>query len=145
MNIIVSSCLLGENCRYDGNNNFVEIISEYLHDFNLIGVCPEILGGLPIPRPPAEIQDGLVITSTNIDVTKNFYFGAQKTLEIAKLNDVKIAILKEKSPSCGSTKIYDGTFSKSLIKGEGVTTSLLRKNNIIVLNEHNFIDFFKNI
>lgn len=145
MKIIVSACLLGENCRYDGNHNLIDDLTENLQNYEIISVCPEVLGGLATPRPSAEIKDKRVIANDNTDVTKEFLEGAKKTLEIAKENNSKIAILKEKSPSCGSCKIYDGTFTRNLIDGEGVTTKLLRKNNIVVLNELNYSVFIKQL
>lgn len=145
MKIIVSACLLGENCRYDGDNNLIPNLIDNLQNFETIPVCPEVLGGLATPRPSAEIKDKRVITNTRTDVTKEFLEGAEKTLEIAKNNNCTIAILKEKSPSCGSCKIYDGTFTRNLIDGEGITTKLLRENDIAVLNELNYLDFIREI
>ena len=142
MKILVSACLLGENCRYDASNNLIPNLSENLKNYQIIPVCPEVLGNLPTPRPPAEIKNNSVVTKDNEEVTLQFIEGANKTLDIALSNFCDIAILKEKSPSCGSSFIYDGSFSKSLIKGEGITTNLLRKNNILVLNENNYIEYF---
>lgn len=102
----------------------------------LIPICPEQLGGLPNPREPAEIQkSGRVLTKSGKDITKNLARGAKETLEIAKKLNIKEAILKTKSPSCGSGLIYDGTFSKKAIKGDGITTALLKKNKIKVITE----------
>ena len=143
MKIIVSACLLGDNCKYNGGNNYNRELSNFLKDYEVIKVCPEVMGGLSIPRVPSEIKNDKVINKEGVDVTFEYQLGALKTLEIAKDNNIKIAILKSNSPSCGSGKIYDGTFSKTLINGDGVTTKLLKENKIIVLNEENFIDYLK--
>ena len=143
MKIIVSACLLGDNCKYNGGNNYNRELSNFLKDYEVIKVCPEVMGGLSIPRVPSEIKNGKVINQEGVDVTHEYQLGALKTLEIAKDNNIKIAILKSNSPSCGSGKIYDGTFSKTLINGDGVTAKLLKENKIIVLNEENFIDYLK--
>jgi len=142
--ILVSACLLGINCKYDGTSNKNEKILKLAKDFILIPVCPEILGGLPIPREPAEQKGKRVITKSGEDATKYFERGAKEVLKICKILKIKKAILKQKSPSCGCGKIYDGTFSGKLIKGEGATTKLLKKNKIKVFTEENFEKIFKN-
>lgn len=136
MRILVSSCLLGISCRYDGKSKPNKKIISLMDKHTLIPVCPESLGGLPIPRVASEICENRVISATNKDVTKNYKLGAEETLKIAKLYDVDLAILKEKSPSCGYKEIYDGTFSRNLIKGMGITAKLLSENNIKVLGEN---------
>lgn len=135
MKLLASACLLGINCKYNGKNNKNNKILELLKDHDLIPVCPEILGGLPIPRIPSEIQNNKVITKDGRDVTKEYQKGAEETLKIAKLYDCEIAILKEKSPSCGCGKIYDGTFTTNLISGDGITARLLKENNIKIIGE----------
>jgi uncharacterized protein YbbK (DUF523 family) len=138
MNILVSACLLGEDCRYDGKSNYNEEIFKLSLKHNLIPVCPEQIGGLPTPRVPAEIKLDRVINKNGEDVTNEFICGANKTLEIAKAFDCKYAILKSISPSCGVFKIYSGNFDKVLVDGNGVTGDILIKNNIIVFDENNF-------
>ena len=133
--ILVSACLLGINCKYDGTNNKNDKVIEYLKDKEVIPICPEIMGGLPTPRVPSEIKDDTVITKDNIDVTNNFSKGAEEVLYLAKLFNVKKALLKAKSPSCGVGEIYDGTFTHTKIKGDGITTRLLKENNIEVITE----------
>ena len=133
--ILVSACLLGINCKYDGENNKNDKVLEYLKDKEVIPICPEIMGGLPTPRIPSEIKDNKVITKENNDVTYNFVKGAEEVLYLAKLLNVKKALLKAKSPSCGVGEIYDGTFTHTKIKGDGITTRLLKENNIEVLTE----------
>ena len=138
MKIMVSACLLGENVKYNGGNNKNEELINFLKDFEVIKVCPECLGGLPIPRDPAEVRDNHVYTKNDKDVTESFMLGAKKTLEIAKANDIKVAILKKNSPSCGFGTTYDGTFTHTIIEGNGITADLLNKNGIIVFNEENY-------
>jgi len=135
VNILVSACLLGCKCRYDGDDNWVKAVAELEKNYTLIPICPEEMGGLPTPRLPAEIQNSKVINKAGADVTEEFRMGAQLALEIAKKHNCKLAILKERSPSCGRGKVYDGTFSKRLIAGNGVTTQLLLENGIEVIGE----------
>lgn len=131
--ILVSACLLGTNCKYSGGNNYSEEVMEYLKDYEIIPICPEQLGGLPTPRPASEIIGDKVINNEGTDVTSNYQNGAEEALKIAKLLGIKKALLKAKSPSCGNGKIYDGTFSGTLIDGDGITTKLLKENNIEVI------------
>ncbi|MGL4990717.1 MAG: DUF523 domain-containing protein [Sarcina sp.] len=143
--ILVSACLLGENCKYNGGNNKSNIIIEYLKGKEFIKICPEELGGLKTPRNPAEIigSANLVLKGKNFilnnngqNVTKEFVKGAVKSLEIAKVNNCNMAILKSNSPSCGKGIVYDGTFNNIKIKGNGITTQLLLDNKIEVLTEN---------
>ena len=131
--ILVSACLLGTNCKYSGGNNYSEEVMEYLKDYEIIPICPEQLGGLPTPRPASEIIGDKVINNEGTDVTSNYQKGAEEALKIAKLLGIKKTLLKAKSPSCGNGKIYDGTFSGTLIDGDGITTKLLKENNIEVI------------
>ncbi len=133
--IIVSACLLGENCKYSGGNNKDEKVIALSQDFELIPVCPECFGGLPIPREPSEIKDGRVYSKSGKDLTDQFLTGAEHTLYIAQEKNCPAALLKENSPSCGFGKIYDGTFSGALCDGNGITADLLNKNGIAVFGE----------
>ena len=135
MNILISGCLLGLKCRYDAKEKKLPEIEKLIESYNLIPVCPEQLGGLPTPRIPAERVKDRIITQVGVDVTKEYQIGAEEALKIAKLYNCKKAILKEKSPSCGCRKIYDGTFSRNLIVGNGVTADLLLKNGIEIFGE----------
>ena len=138
--ILVSACLLGVNCQYNGESDFTKELLEFLKNKGeFITVCPEVLGGLPIPRDGAEIVGDKVKTAKGNDVTKEFLKGAEKVLKFAKENNVDLAILKAKSPSCGVDIIYDGTFSRKLIEGDGITAALLRKNGIKVMTEKDLI------
>lgn len=133
--ILVSSCLLGSNCKYNGLNNKNDKVLEYIKDKKVIPICPEIMGGLPIPRTPSEIKNNKVITKEGIDVTNNYKKGAEEALYLAKIFNVKKALLKSKSPSCGKNKIYDGSFTSTIIEGNGITTKLLIENGIEVITE----------
>ena len=137
--IIVSACLVGINCKYNGDNNDNDKVKEYLKDKEYIIICPEQLGGLTTPRNPSEIininGERKVFTCDSIDVTKNFINGAKESLKIAKIYNCKKALLKEGSPSCGCNFIYDGTFSGKKIPGQGITTTLFKENNIEVFSE----------
>lgn len=132
--ILVSACLAGINCKYNGKNNENKKIIELIKNKDVILVCPEQLGGLKTPRTPAERQGNKVINKDNIDVTKEYQKGAEEVLELANKLNIKTAILKSKSPSCGKGKIYDGTFSDNLIDGNGITTELLEKHGIKVIS-----------
>jgi len=138
---LVSSCLAGVNCRYDGKNNKNKVIGEFVNQGQAIFVCPEQLGGLPTPRTSCEIVmdetcNKKVISKDEQDFTEEFTAGAEKTLAIANAKGIKQAILKSKSPSCGCGLIYNGTFSGKLIKGNGLTAELLIKNGIEVYTEN---------
>lgn len=138
-NILISACLLGVDCKYNGSNNKLddEIINLLKEKYNLIPVCPEIMGGMPTPRNPIEIKDGKVFDYDGEEFTKEFEKGSEEVLKLAKLYNSSIAILKEKSPSCGSNYIYDGTFNHQKIKGMGFTAQKLSKENIKLFNEEN--------
>ena len=135
---LVSACLCGVNCKYNGKNNLNEKCLELFKEGRAILVCPEQLGGLKTPRDPSEIKGNKVISIENQDVTIEFQRGAEETLKIAKMAGIKKAILKEGSPSCGSNFIYDGSFKGIKIEGEGLLASLLRKNNIEVISSDNY-------
>ncbi len=134
--ILISACLAGVNCKYNGDNNENKKIIELIKNEDVILVCPEQLGGLQTPRTPAEIKEGKVVNKDGIDVTKEYQKGAQEVLALAQKFNIKTAILKSKSPSCGKGKIYDGTFSGTLIDGNGITTELLEKNGIKVISSN---------
>lgn len=139
MKIAVSACLLGECCRYDGTSRPCEAVLALKGAHELIPVCPEQLAGLPVPHPPCEVDSSVryprVVDSEGYDRSSDFTAGAEKALALAQENDVKLAILKERSPSCASDYLYDGTFSGNLIPGCGITTRLLRENGIRVIGE----------
>jgi len=133
--IIVSACLAGINCRWDGQARPSLKVIKLVKQGKAIPVCPEQLGGLTTPRTPAEQKGNKVFTKDGKDVTSQFKRGANEALKIAKLANCQGAILKAKSPSCGCGKIYDGSFCGKLIKGDGVFAKLLKKNKIKVFTE----------
>ena len=134
-NLLISSCLVGNNTKYNGKNNYLPLIEKLKDKYNLIVICPEVMGGLSIPRDPSEIKGDKVISNKGNDVTKEYNLGAKIALDLAKKYNCKKALLMEKSPSCGVKKIYDGTFSKNLIDGMGITTKLLYENKIEVYSK----------
>ena len=135
--ILVSACLLGICCRYDGRGNPYDAVLSLLNrdDITLIPVCPEQLGGMSTPRIPSERRGERVVNRAGEDVTSQFIRGAEEALRIAKLYGCQVAVLKERSPSCGCGRIYDGTFSGKLTDGDGVTAELLRREGIKVYGE----------
>jgi uncharacterized protein YbbK (DUF523 family) len=132
---LVSACLAGFNTYYDGSNKADRKVIDLVKAGKAIAICPEQLAGFSTPREKTEIKGGRVFTESGKDVTEQVRKGAQEVLRIAKLFGVKEAILKSKSPSCGKGKVYDGTFSGKLVKGNGITAELLMKNGIKVLSE----------
>lgn len=143
--ILISACLLGVNCKYSGGNNKNTTLISLLKDKKIIPVCPEELGGLPTPREPAEIVHGTssevlqdkakICLKDGTDVTKYFLKGAKKTKKIAQSHPICLAIMKERSPSCGVEKIYDGSFMGKVIPGSGIFTTLLKEMGIPVISE----------
>jgi uncharacterized protein YbbK (DUF523 family) len=133
--IIISACLAGVNCKYNGQNNYNQKIMNIIKNNDVILICPEQLGGLSTPRNPSEIRGNRVINNCNEDVTDNYNRGAEEVLRLCKELNIKKAILKSRSPSCGKGIIYDGTFSHKKIQGNGITAALLIKNDIEVLTE----------
>lgn len=134
MKILVSACLLGENCKYSGGNNRSEHVLRFVKGHEIFPVCPEVMGGLPVPRPPAEIVNGVVMNTEGVSVDKEFRLGAQKALAIALENQVDLAILQSRSPSCGPKAVYDGSFSKRLIPGMGIFAAMLKEHGIRVID-----------
>ena len=131
MTILISACLLGACCRYDGASKAHPLAALLAERHTLVPVCPEQLGGLPTPRPPAERRGGRVVTQSG-DVTEQYLRGAEETLKLCKLLGCEAAVLKERSPSCGRGQVYDGTFSGTLTAGDGVTAELLAAHGILV-------------
>lgn len=144
MNVLVSRCLLGYKCRYDGLDNkipYLKEIKEKYPKINFISICPEVDGGLEIPRKACEIRYNRAITIDLEDKTLEFKKGAKFAKDLALKNKVKFAILKEKSPSCGKDLVYDGTFSHILVKGDGFTCKELKKCGIIIFSEREIDKF----
>ncbi|WP_417532785.1 DUF523 domain-containing protein [Marinobacterium stanieri] len=139
--ILVSACLMGAKVRYDGRDNLLDhpVLKRWHEEGRIVSVCPETLGGLPTPRPPAEIQSRfpiLVTTKDDEDVTPEFLSGAEETLDLARRYDCSCALMKARSPSCGSRETYDGSFSGELVEAPGVAAGELLQNGIPVFNEY---------
>ena len=136
--LLVSACLLGENCKYSGGNNALppEALAALEERFRLVSVCPEREGGLPTPRVPSERQGSRVVNREGEDVTEAFRTGAALTLKRAEEEGCRLALLKERSPSCGSSLIYDGSFTGTVVPGEGVTAELLKSHGLSVCGEN---------
>lgn len=138
--VLVSQCLLGIDCRYDGGNNFCENIVRLADLCEVIPVCPEMLGGMTTPRRPSERIDGRVVDSAGEDVTACFERGAQQALRLAEFYGAEYAVLKQSSPSCGSVTVYDGTFSGRKIPGKGVTAELFEGIGMRIFDEKHIND-----
>lgn len=134
MKVAVSACLLGDNCKYNGGNNYSEKVAKYVNGHEVIPVCPEVMGGLPTPREPSEIVNGIVKHRDGSLVDAEFKKGAEMALEKVIEGGAELVILQSRSPSCGVRSIYDGTFSGTLTSGQGIFAKLLIDNNIKVLD-----------
>lgn len=147
VNIIVSACLLGYNCKYNGLNNYNKTVCEIssLDCVKVFPVCPEMDGGLSSPRKPCEIVNDKVLTKDGDDYTQYYSKGAEIALDVAKENNCRIAILKAKSPSCGFKKVYDGTFTHTLIEGNGIACGKLIKNGIKVYTEEDALKLVEDL
>lgn len=155
--IMISACLIGEQVKYNGKDNLQEseILNLWQKEGRLVPICPEVEGGLPVPRNPAEIVGGegtdilsesyRVIDKTGKDVTAAFLQGAEETLKVVRKHEIQLAVLKEGSPSCGSGAIYNGRFTGTKITGQGVTTALLRKHNVTVFSEEQLPEALKHL
>lgn len=136
---VVSACLLGDNCKYNGGNNDTPQVRAFLEGKHYLAICPEVLGGLPVPRPAAELREGRVYNREGLDVTEQFQAGALETLSLARKEAERLgepvegAILQARSPSCGFQMIYDGSFSGKLIPGNGITAALFLEEGIPVV------------
>ena len=138
--ILVSACLLGENCKYDGGNNDNLYVKLFLKDKEYVAFCPEIAGGLDAPRPPCEMCQGRVMNVKGEDMTEEFTDGAEQALDLCLETGAELAVLKEGSPSCGVNWIYDGTFDHVRIPGKGVTAALLAENGINCISEEDIVN-----
>ena len=135
MAVVVSACLLGEKCKWDGGTNFSPEVAVLAAGRNVIPVCPETAGGLPVPRLPAEIREGSVVRRDGVSVDAAFRGGAEKCLAHCAGAEIDCAILKARSPSCGSGQVYDGSFSGRLVPGDGVFAAMLKEKGIPVFTE----------
>ena len=141
--LLISACLLGSNCKYSGGNNYHPLTEALRDRYELVPVCPECMGGLPIPHDPAERVGDKVISRSGADVTAPFQRGAELTLRRAQQTGARLALLKERSPSCGYGAIYDGTFTGTVVPGSGVAAALLAKNGVMVYGENRIKELLK--
>ena len=141
--LLISACLLGENCKYNGGNNYNAAVEALKERCDFVPVCPEQDGGLPTPRTPSERLRGRVVSKDGKDVTAQFTKGAQLALEAALENGCKTALLKERSPSCGCGTIYDGSFSGTVVPGDGVTAELLKQHGITIYGESQITELMR--
>ena len=139
MKIVVSACLLGENCKYNGGNNYSDAIAEFVKGREVIPVCPERLAGLGIPREPIEIVDGVVRRKDGTSVHDALRDAVEQILAELKGQDIECVILKSRSPTCGVKQVYDGSFSGKLVDGMGVLAAELQKNGYKVMDSEDFI------
>lgn len=134
MKVVVSACLLGENCKYNAGNNYSAAVEEFLKGKEIIPVCPEVLAGLGIPRTPMEIVDGVLINRDGICVDEKVRKAVDKILNRLRQEEISCAVLKSRSPTCGVRNVYDGTFSGTLISGQGVLADALAKAGYTVID-----------
>lgn len=132
--IAVSACLLGENCKYNGGNNRNEAVLKFLEGKEVIPVCPEVLGGLPVPRIPAEIRDGVAWNRNGENVDEQFKRGVELTMKAFAEEDIELAVLQSRSPTCGVKQVYDGTFTGTLIPGQGLLVKALTEKGYKVID-----------
>ena len=144
MKIGVSACLVGKNTKYDGKNNYNEFVMQFLKDKEYVLICPEVFGGLPTPRIPSEQKNEKVFDKNGNDVTYQFNSGANEALQILKKHGITTVILKERSPSCGYKHIYDGSFTKKIIDGNGVFAKLAIENGFTIYTETDIEKIIKN-
>lgn len=140
MVILVSACLLGRNCKYNGENNYNPKIAEFCKGHEVIEVCPEVEGGLLIPRVPSEIVNGTVINREGVNVDKEYRAGVSAILERTKDKKIDLAVLQARSPSCGSKQVYDGTFTGKLIEGQGIFAKTLSEMGIKIIDSSEFTE-----
>ena len=133
--LLISACLLGRNCKYNGGNNYAPLTEELKERYDLVPVCPEAFGLLPIPHDPSERVGDKVLSKSGEDVTQAFRKGAEKTLAVVEKEGVRLAVLKERSPSCGCGSIYDGTFTGKVVPGNGVAAELLLRHGVTIYGE----------
>lgn len=143
MKLLVSACLLGCRCRYDGASESHPAVEALAARHELVPVCPEQLGGLSTPRPPAERQGDRVVTESGTDVTEQYRRGAAEAARLCALLGCQAAVLKERSPSCGKGQVYDGTFSRTLTDGDGVTAAVLAEMGVPVYGESQVEELLK--
>ena len=145
MKVLVSSCIMGKNCKYNGGNNLNTKVVEFLKDKEVIEICPELLANMPTPRPSAEIVNGVVVDTNGNIVDNEYRHAVQLALNEIRNMQIDLVILQSRSPTCAVKNIYDGSFSHTLVKGDGITCRLLKEHGIVVFNEFEIEEFFEYI
>ena len=140
MKVMVSACLLGQNCKYNGGNNYNEAVVNFCREHEVVPVCPEVAGGLSVPRRPCEITDGVVMNDRGENVDEAFHRGAELCLRKAVEEKIDLAVLQPRSPSCGVDRVYDGSFSGKLIDGSGIFAALLREHGFRAVDADNILN-----
>ena len=138
--VLISACLLGEACRYDGKSSEQTELIDRIRDKQLISVCPEVEGGLPTPRPPAEVKGDQVLRENGVDVTSQFIKGSEFCRDKGISEKVTLAILKSRSPACGCGQIYNGSFTKTLVEGDGIFTQTLKAAGFECVSDEDFLN-----
>ena len=141
MKVLVSACLLGKNCKYNGGNNYSPEVINFLKNKEFIEICPEILAGMSAPRPPVEIVNGKVMDNSGRDLDKQYRLGVSKAMEMVKDQNISVAILQSRSPTCGVNQIYDGTFSRKLVSGQGILAKALKDAGYEVIDVEDLKDY----
>ncbi|WP_074485919.1 DUF523 domain-containing protein [Streptococcus henryi] len=141
--VLVSACLLGENCKYNGGNNYNQAVIDFVADKDVIPICPEVAGGLSVPRNPVEISDGQVFDAKGQNYDQEFQAGIDRTLASMAGKDIDLAILQSRSPSCGVNQIYDGSFTGKKIAGSGLFAKKLKELGYRVLDVEDFKDYIE--
>lgn len=145
MKVLISSCLIGENCKYNGGNNKNEKAIEFLEDKEIISVCPEVLAGMGVPRPSVEIVNGKIKDKNGRDLDNIYKKGVQKVLDQIKDQDIDLAILQSRSPTCGVKQVYDGSFTKTLIDGQGILAKALIDKGYKVIDIQDLSSYIQNM
>lgn len=139
MKILVSACLIGKNCKYNGGNNYNQNVMDYIKGHEVVSVCPEVMAGLGAPRDSAELVDGVVRTKTGRDIDSEFRYGVSLAMEYAKKENIDLAILQSRSPTCGVNQIYDGSFQGKLIQGKGIFAAALEDAGYQVMDAEDLV------
>lgn len=134
MKILVSACLLGENCKYNGRNNYSSAVAEFLKDKKVLSICPEMMAGMGCPRTPIEIVDGVLKDRNGNNVDASMREAVEKAMDMIRREDIQRAVLQSRSPTCGVNQVYDGTFSGKLISGSGIFAQALKNEGYCVID-----------
>ena len=143
MKILISACLLGENCKYNGGNNYNAAVAEYVKDREVMAICPEMMAGMGCPRTPIEIVDGVLMDRNGNNVDVAMREAVAQAMEMIRKEDIQCAILQSRSPTCGVNQIYDGSFSGKLIAGSGILAQELKRAGYRIIDSENIVDFIK--